>query len=83
MKKCLFYSAVFVLVAAGFASCKKDYVCNCTINIPLADTSFSIKINQNDQKKKEAENECEGAQNAYEAFAGGLLGTVDCELEKK
>ena len=56
--------ALVVFFFAAFTSCKKDYVCSCTIAGVTTDTPI------NDSKKSDAETACDGL-NVAAALAGG------------
>lgn len=58
------------LLAASFTSCKKDYVCKCSIP-----SGTSQDIPMNDAKKKDAQAACDAANTTW-AIGGGK-----CTLE--
>ncbi len=65
MKKITLLAAVVVL-AASFASCKKDYTCECTYNGVVIG---SIKYKDTKKKAKDA---CEASNSTYNSYGSGV-----------
>lgn len=58
MKKAVLSMAVMGLVAFGFTSCKKDYVCQCTYTTPGA--SGTVSQTYENTTKADAQEQCNG-----------------------
>lgn len=72
MKKAPLYLLFAMFGAMMFASCKKDYTCECTVGIPaFFDTTVLIEIE--DAKKKQAEVACENSANAIKVSTGAMI----------
>lgn len=56
MKKIVVIAVVGLFV---FASCKKDYTCDCSVS------GQTLTISLNDYKKKDAESACDDAETTY------------------
>lgn len=75
---------IIVLALLGgmmFTSCKKDYVCTCTMT--ALDTSLVFVQGINNTSKKLADAECDGNEAAYQKMSGLFLGSANCTLEKE
>ncbi|PIE86818.1 MAG: hypothetical protein CSA03_03510 [Bacteroidetes bacterium] len=70
MKKALFIGVFGMFGIMALASCKKDYICNCTVNGNEA--TLQIK----DAKKKDAQDACDDAEATY-----AQAGTASCTLD--
>lgn len=81
MKKLPVIALVSLFAALSFTSCKKDYVCKCTVTSLIADTTLTFTHNISDSKKKMAEAECDGSKAAYTQLSALIIGTANCELE--
>ncbi|MBL7930764.1 MAG: hypothetical protein JNL60_02625 [Bacteroidia bacterium] len=68
MKKVLLIAAVAGL---AFASCKKDYTCECT------GTGYSAQAEYKKVKKKDAQSSCDKAADAAKAFGSDIT----CKLK--
>jgi hypothetical protein len=83
MKKLPVIIALGLFCSLVFNSCKKDYTCTCTVTSIIADTSLTFVTSIKDSKKKMAEAECDGSQEAYSQIGALLVGTATCELDEK
>ena len=70
MKKILFI-ALAVISATTFSSCKKDYICKCTVS------GVEYKIDIKDSKKADAEEACASSEAVYKIADA----TATCNLE--
>lgn len=77
MKKLALGMAAFL--ALGLASCKKDYVCECTYDDGSGTTATST-ANYSGVKKKDAEDSCDSAESS--ANSNGITGW-NCTLKEK
>ena len=73
MKSALRITVVTALIGFALASCKKDYVCACTIN---GANAGSTAINDT---KSNAKEECEKDNGTY--TIGTTSTTVDCSIQ--
>jgi hypothetical protein len=83
MKKLPVVIALALFGSLFLNSCKKDYTCTCNVVSIVADTSLTFTKNISDEKKKIAEAECKGNEEAYQSLAALILGTATCELQTK
>lgn len=56
---------------------KKDYTCTCVVGILNTDTTFLIEID--DVKKKEAEQQCKGAEAGFNTVIGFPIANCDID----
>jgi hypothetical protein len=80
MKKLPLFIALALFAGLTFSSCRKDYTCTCTVTVIDTSVTFVTKIS--DSKKKIAEAECDGSEEAYQKISGMVLGSASCDLEK-
>lgn len=73
MKKASLYLLFALFGAMMFASCKKDYTCECRVGIPLAAFDTTIAIEIEDVKKKQAKVACENNETSIPASIAALL----------
>ena len=83
MKKLPVIIALGLFSSLVLNSCKKDYTCTCTVTSIIADTSLTFVTSIKDSKKKIAEAECNGSEEAYKQLGALILGTATCELDQK
>lgn len=80
-----------LLCGAVFASCKKDYTCECDIHVPAYTTSgvtipaFDSTTNAEIKKatKKDAKSACDKTEAELITGYTALNGTASCELKDK
>lgn len=92
MKNFPLISVLSLFALLCFSSCKKDYVCTCSIKVPnlfsfdstgVSDTTYKASFDIDEASKKEAKNKCNGAEAGYKAFPLlALFGGAECSLEK-
>ncbi len=75
MKKVMFIGAVALL---GLTSCKKDYTCECTLNVGSTSTKAAYPLT--DQTKSSATTNCDALKTNYSSYSL-LGGSVNCELK--
>jgi hypothetical protein len=74
-KTILFLSVVF---AVATTSCKKDYVCSCTVtSTDPTSTAFTYEDTYKEVRKSDAANKCV----KLTQTAGGFTETQDCKLK--
>ena len=72
MKKAPLYLLFALFGALTFASCKKDYTCQCTVGVPfLFDTTVNIQIS--DAKKKQAKVACDNSAEAIQVSSAAMI----------
>jgi hypothetical protein len=72
MKKAPLYLLLAFFGAMMFASCKKDYTCQCSVGVPFVfDTVVTIEIE--DVKKKQAKIACENNESAIRISSSAML----------
>jgi hypothetical protein len=72
MKKITLLAAV--VIAASFASCKKDYTCVCTVTSGGVSTNYTYDLGK--IKKKDAKSSCDAAGSIWVAAGGSCEAKV-------
>lgn len=81
MKKTLSVAALFIVFATSLASCKKDYVCNCSKTYTSGSTTVTSDYSSYTYKdtRSRAEDRC----NANTTSGKDLLGnySINCQIK--